>query len=235
MRADNQDPWWLIEGLDIVGFEEEDSEEEDEGETEEEDDEEDSENEDDESDDNDEDEESEDDDEKSKSKGTAGLKSALRKERMARKKAERELRKLKAKQSQSDDDEKSEEDKDKSKSTPDPAAEERATKLARKLRDQAIDNALLKFTEKFQDPEDVLRLVDRKEIDVDQDEDDPSEIEVDLESVEDAVKALAQKKPHLLKGREGRVQSGSKFGGKKKSKQGLSEEELRKKYPALRR
>lgn len=239
MRAHEAEPWWLTAGLDIVGFEtdpdelgDEGSEGEDDGPEEEEDP---SENEDESStEDEDESEESEDDDE-DKTKDTTGLKSALRKERMARKKAEREIRRLKSKEKPPPKPEK-DKDEGQSESNPDTAvAEARATRLAQKLRVTAVDSAILKFGEKFKSQDELLALIDRREIDVDQDEEDPSEIEVDLESVEDAVKALSKRSPHLLKTTRAGSKSGSKFGGSKKKSSTASDEELKKKFPALRR
>src|SRR5690606_12187578 len=124
---------------------------------------------------------------------------ALRKERMARKKAERELRKLKEK-SNPPKGEKPKEGEE-SESNSDAESDAKVKALAKKFRDNAVDTAILRFSDRFKNSDELLALVNRKEIDVDQDEDDPSEIEVDLESVEDAVKALAKKSPHLLKGR----------------------------------
>lgn len=110
--------------------------------------------------------------------------------------------------------------------------------LAVKLRDQAVDQEIVKIASKlnFRDIDDALTLVKRADIEVDQDDDDPSEIEVDLDSVETAIKALATKKPHLLLAEGDREPSGSKFsGGKGKKKADASEEALKNKYPALNR
>lgn len=239
MREQYQDFWW---NHDLIGFEDEESEENEEGEDDAEDnDAEDSETEDEgegdeESDDADEDED-EDDDSK---KGNAGLKSALRKERMARKRAERQLRKFREReqppkgQKKKTDKEEESEDKDES-SEELAAAKAQGERLAKRLKDNAVDTMILRHAERFKDPEDLLRLIDRADIDIDQDDDDPSEIEVDEESVADAVKALAKKKPHLLKTKEERVASGSKFGGRRKKSNQPSDESLREKFPALRR
>lgn len=246
MRTQDTDPWWLTEGIDIIGFEDDDEESEDE-ETDEEDDsdedseeEDDSENEDDPDEDEDEDEESEDDDTakgKRKKDDTAGLKSALRKERLARKKAERELRKLKPpvkKKAKSKEGEKPDDEEDESKSTPNPEEAAKTARLAVKLRNNAVDTAILSFGDGFKSTKELLALIDRSEIDVDQDEDDPSEIDVDLETVEEAVKALRKSSPHLLKTTRSTTKSGSKFGGKRSKSTKQSEEALKKKYAALR-
>jgi hypothetical protein len=70
---------------------------------------------------------------------------------------------------------------------------------------------------------------------VDQDEDDPSEIDVDLETVEEAVKALKKSSPHLLKTTRSTTKSGSKIGGNSKKKGTMSDDKLKQKYAALRR
>src|SRR5690606_17927203 len=118
---------------------------------------------------------------------------------------------------------------------------DKATKLAAKLLTNAVDTAIIKVGTalKFRDLDDALKLVDRSEIDVEQDEDDPSDVEIDTKTVEAALKALAKAKPHLLipdgDGDEGSGEkSGSKFGGSRKSKDDLDEERLRELYPALR-
>lgn len=232
-------PWWMQA---IVGFEDEeetdddDSDEDEDSEEEDEDDEEESE-EDDEDDDEDEDGKGKKKPAKKSSENVEGLKSALRKERMDRKRLEREVRRLKSKNKPP------EKPGDKPSETDDKPKEDTATKvnekLAKRLRDQAVDARIISWATKsgFDDPDDAVRLLDRKDILVDQDEDDPTEIEVDDESVEDAVKALAKRKPRLLTSKdEQRNRSGSKFGGQSKGKnKGLSDEALKSKYTGLRR
>jgi hypothetical protein len=239
MRAHEAEPWWLTTGLDIVGFEtdpdelgDEGSDDEDDGSEGEEDD---SESEDESSDDDEQEDQESEDDDKDKTKGTDGLKSALRKERMARKKAERELRRLKSTEKPPPKPEKDKKEEE-SESSPDTAvAQAKATRLGQKLRTSAVDKAILQFGERFKSQDELLALIDRREIDVDQDDEDPSEIEVDLESVEDAVKALAKRSPHLLKTTRAGSKSGSKFGGSKKKSSTASDDALRKQFPALRR
>ena len=87
---------------------------------------------------------------------------------------------------------------------------------------------------KFVDLDDALRLIDRELIDVEQDEDEPDEITIDEKSVDDALKSLVSKKPHLI-GETKPLPSGSKFGGGKHGKQEPDPDEaLKDKYPALR-
>lgn len=249
MRSSEEIPWWLRDDLEIIGFEDEEDEDEEEDETEEEEDES-EEDEDEDSDDEDEDdEEDEEEDDKSKSKkgakgkkkpNNAALLSALRKERIKNRNLERRLRRLEAKDPpkkkaappKKAGDKKEEEEEDTSQA--DAERTEREQRLAKKFRDTAINNLVIKHAGDFQSVDEALALIDRKEIEVDQDDDDPSEIEVDEESVIEAVKALAKKSPHLLRPKgERRSRSGSKFNGRRKKSNEPSEEEVRKKYSAL--
>jgi|SRR5215471_9147442 len=167
-----------------------------------------------------------------------GLKSALKKERQGRREAERELRKHRreqAQQQQNKDQEASEVEQAKAETAKERSKSE---KLALRLRDTAVDNLILKYAgDQFADLDDVLKLIDREQIDVDQDEDDPADVQVDEDSVKDAVRKLSKSKPHLLKVTgEGGSRTGSEFGGGKKGPDdALSEEALSARYPALRR
>lgn len=240
MRAhDEEDLLWPFG--DIVGFDdgdEDDEETDGDEESGDPDDEESEEGADDETDDEDDDDE---DDESKSKKSTQGLKSALRKERMERKRLARELKKLQRTSPKPDEksgenkEDEEEDEKSAAAVKKAEAAEERADKLAVKLATNAVDTVILKYANDFKDVNDVLQFVDRKEIDVDQDDDDPSVIEVDEESVKDAVKALRKSKPYLLKSETERTKSGSKFNGRKKDKTAISDEKLREKYSALRR
>lgn len=162
------------------------------------------------------------------------LKSALQKERAERKRLARDAKAMKARLDALDDKEKSETDKAKDLSSKSAAQVE---KLATKLRDTAVDNAIERMAAqlKFQDPDDAVTLVDRALIEVDQDDDDPAEIDLNLDSVKAAVEALAKKKPHLILKEETKDKSGSKFNGPKKTPKEADDEALRKLYPALNR
>lgn len=165
---------------------------------------------------------------------TDGLKSALQKERRERKRLEREAKELKKFKDEAEGKTKSDTDKAKEDAS---KAESKAQKLAVKLRDSALDNAIIKAAGglKFRDIDDALKLVDRDAIDIEQDDDDPSEIDLDEESVKTALEKLAKAKPHLIVAEGQGEKSGSKFnGGKKPSKQ-TDEDVLRSKYPALNR
>lgn len=227
-------PWWL--DLVLIGFEDDDDSDDDEDVDDEEDDEEeDDESDEDDEDSDDEDEEDEDEDEedksKSKKKNIGGLKSALRKERMGHKKYKRLYQQQLAKQKgKKPDSSKKEEEQEE-----DTGPTERERKLAVSLRNTAIDTVIQRYATKagFLDPEDAVKLVKRSEIEYDQDEEDPTLIEIDEESVEDAVKDLARKKKHLLGSRNGKTRTGSKFGGKKK-KGVPSDDTVRAKYGLAR-
>lgn len=190
-------------------------------------------------DDSDDDDDSENDDSGSGGEGkggdeTAGLKSALDKERRERKRLEKEAKQLRKFKEESE----SKDDSDKDKAVKEAEREKAKTvRLAEKLKGNAVDTAIIKLAgkHKFRDVDDALRLLNRDSIDVDQDEDEPDDVEVDEKSVDKALKALASAKPHLILADGEEHPSGSKFGGRKKDDQQADEEALRDKYPALRR
>lgn len=195
---------------------------------------------DDDDDDDDVDEDEDDPDQKkgSEGKGTEGLKSALNKERKERRRLDKENRRLSAAAKLREDAEKDDTTKAKDAAT---AEKEKSGKLAIKLKDTALDNSIIKLANgmNFEDIDDALKLIDREAIEVDQDEDDPSDIDIDLKSVKEALDALAKAKPHLLKvegtGKAPPPKSGSKTGAGTKTKDELDEDELVSKYAALRR
>lgn len=188
--------------------------------------------------------------------GAAGLRSALKKERLARREAQRGLKKLQGefdtfKTQQTKGQEEEEQAKTKAQAE---AATSKLEKVAAGFAKNAVDTALVRALSspkapKFQDPDDVLRLIDRDDIDVDQDDDDPSKVSVDSNDVRQALKELAKRKPHLLikgegEGEGGEGDGGSGKGGSKtgkfgggagKDKGAARREELLKKYPALGR
>lgn len=186
-----------------------------------------------ESDDENESEEGEEEEGKEKEPDTTALKSALQKERRARKDFERKLKRLEQAQTDKENQEKSESDKAKENAS---KAESKAQKLAVKLRDSAIDNAIIKAAGKlkFRDTDDALKLVDREDIDIEQDEDDPTKIELDEDSVKSALDKLAKAKPHLIQADGQGERSGSKFnGGRGKSQQELDDAALMERYGAF--
>lgn len=169
---------------------------------------------------------------KGKPENNDALKEALRKERRRAKNLERENKKLQRQTSEKQQQEQSEMDKAKDNAS---KAESRAQKLAEKLRDSAIDNAIIKAAQKmkFQDIDDALKLVDREDIDVEQDDEDPTDIQLDEGSVKAALETLAKNKPHLIVANGDGERSGGKFGGGRKSKQELDDAALMKGYSAF--
>jgi len=172
---------------------------------------------------------------KDKPEGNDALKSALQKERKAAKDAQRALKLAQKRLDEIDSKDKSETEKakeDKAK------ADSKAQKLAARLKEVAVDNAIIKIggSLKFRDIDDALKLVSRELIEVDQDEDDPAEVEVTESTVKAALEKLAKAKPHLIVADGQEDRSGSKFnGGGRKSNKEMDEEDLKKRYPALAR
>jgi hypothetical protein len=169
-----------------------------------------------------------------KAKDNDGLVSALQKERKAAKEAQRALRAAQKRLDELDAKDKS--DTDKAKDTAS-KAESQVQKLAGKLLKAEVDNSITKLAGelKFRDIDDALKLVDRSLIEVEQDDDDPSDIDLDLESVKSALAKLAKSKPHLIMAEGQGDKSGSKFNGSKKPTKDAEDEAIRSKYPALRR
>jgi hypothetical protein len=166
-----------------------------------------------------------------------GLKSALAKERKNAKAGKAEKKRADALQARIDELEAKDQTEIEKATKAREKAEAKAAKLANGYKRSAVDRAIEKVARdlKFKDTDDAISLVDRSAITVEQDDDDPSEVTVDAKTVKQAVKALADRKKHLI-GEEGSDDpSGSKFGGgggKKTSKE-ATEDQLRNKYPAL--
>lgn len=179
--------------------------------------------------------EGEEDDKSGDKEDTKGLKSALEKERKERKRLEKELKAKQKAEDEAADKDKSEAEKAKGRAE---KAEAAAKKLAEGLLTRDINDAIRKEAEKlkFLDPNDAIELVDRKLIESTQDEDDPSDIEIDLKTVAKVVKDLATRKPHFIsKGTEDGQKTGSTFSGKQEGSKKTEEELLREAYPALNR
>jgi hypothetical protein len=173
-----------------------------------------------------------------------GLKKALKTERELRRKAqkglkltEREKRKLQKAQ----DDLKAAEDGEvaAAKTAADKASKQ-VKDLAGKLRQSSLESAITEAARKmkFRDPDDVITQLQRSNfsgIEIDQDDDDPSDIEIDAKSVEKAVKAVATAKPHWLIASGDGSSSGSSFNGGKPDGQGKNRnQELAERFPALK-
>lgn len=116
-------------------------------------------------------------------------------------------------------------------------ATDRAALLADGFKMSAIDRAIEKAatTLQFVDTDDALVGVDRSAIVVEQDTDNPAKVTVDLKSVATAVKALADRKKHLVRsGTEDGEPTGSQFGAGGRVKKKTDDEVLRAQYPSLR-
>lgn len=166
-----------------------------------------------------------------------GLKSALAKERKMKREAERELRKIRRTQQETQQNKDEEQTEVKKIQAERDSERSKSEKLAERLRNVAVDNLIMRYAgDQFADLDDVLKLINRSDIDVEQDDEDPSDVLVDDDTVKDAVKKLAKSKPHLLKiTSEGGGKTGSEFGGGKKQDDALSEEALMARYPAIRK
>lgn len=161
-----------------------------------------------------------------------GLKSALAKERAENKRKDKELKRLQKAQQAKEDAEKSDLEKAQGEAE---ANKAKAEKLAAGFLKTSLNSAIRAEAEKagFIDIDDALNGISRDDLEFEQDEDDPSDVDIDLKSVQKAVKALATKKPHFLKkGTDDGEPSGSQFGGSKKKKKS-SDDELRERYPSL--
>jgi len=162
---------------------------------------------------------------------TAGLRSALRKERAERKAHEAELKELRKEREERELADKSEAEKEKIRAD---KATERVTKLATGLLNDKLDSAIRAAAKDFIDPTDAIAGVDREALVYEQDSDDPSKITIDAKSIERAVKAVATAKPHFLKtGTDDGEKTGSQFGGTKKT-ESTKADDLRALYPGLR-
>jgi hypothetical protein len=165
-----------------------------------------------------------------------GLKSALEKERAKARRLERENNRLKRKKAAEKDQQTDEEKKDleetQSKLT---KSEEKVGKLATRLRDSARDAAILKAAEElnFIDPTDALTDRIRQAVEVDQDDEDPSDIEVDVASAVAAVKKLANSKKHLIGKPNGGAPSGSRLRRDQGGDDGANQQKLGDLYPSL--
>lgn len=229
MRKAIELPAWL-QGITLVGNEPKDEKDKDSKDSKDDSD-------DDEDDEDEEDDDKGDKDDKSVKPENEALLAALRKERKRANIAEKALKKANASVDETTNKDLTEKEKAQKQAS---EAEKKSAKLAEKLLDGAVDNAIIKMATglNFRDIDDALKLVDRGDIGVEQDEDDPSEIELDEKSVETALKSLAKSKPHLIMADGQGDRSGSRFGGGKSSKRTDKDAEdqvLRGKYAALNR
>jgi hypothetical protein len=177
------------------------------------------------------------DDEDSPPEDNTALKKALeaerqkaREERKARRKAERDLRAAQAAKVNSDEAKTSEELQNKL-----ILSEQKTSKLAGKLLTNAINSAVMDEATRqgFIDPTDALVSAVLSEVEVDQDPDDPSDIEVDADTVEAAVKKYAARKKHLLGQPGDNGPSGTRFKKGNRGDNATNESTLKTMYPSL--
>jgi hypothetical protein len=161
-----------------------------------------------------------------------GLKTALRAERRKAKALERENRQFKAAQEEAALKDASELEKAQAKLT---KAEERTKTLASGLLTRDLNAAIRAEAEKmgFVDVDDALAGVDRAQLKFTQDDEDPTDISIDIRTVTAQVKSLASRKPHFIKtGTTDGQPTGSQFGGSKQ-KQSSTADDLKALYPGL--
>lgn len=116
------------------------------------------------------------------------------------------------------------------------AASEKTSKLAARLLKKEVNDAILAEAraQKFIDPTDALVETVISEVDVDQDDEDPADIDIDEASVKAAVKKLADKKKHLISVSGTQEPSGGRFNRRQGGdKEKTSEQKLRETYPSL--
>lgn len=162
----------------------------------------------------------------------ARLQQALAKERRDNKRLTRENNRLTATKQQETTEEMTEVQRAKA---AEQTAQAKADRLAAGLLRRDIDSAIRAEAEKlkFLDPTDAIDGVDRSSIIYDQDDEDPTDIAIELATVQAAVKALATRKPHFIsRGTTDGDPTGSSMGGSKGSKRS-SEDALRAAYPSL--
>lgn len=115
--------------------------------------------------------------------------------------------------------------------------QEKLDRFATGVRNKALNDAIKAEATKqnFIDTSDAIAGVDISEIEIDQDEDDPSLVTIDLKAVTKAVKKLASSKPHFTKtGTSDGHPTGSTFGGSRNgNKPDVELDELRRRYPNL--
>lgn len=161
------------------------------------------------------------------------LQKALNAERRANKAKDRELRKVQNQKAAKDQEENDTLEEAKQREA---AANTKAEKLAAGILKRDIDSKIREIARdmKFIDVEDAVNLVDRTQISADQDTEDPTDIDIDEDTVKAVVKALAVKKPHFLnRGTTDGEPTGSAHGGSRRRNKQTDEEALREHYPSL--
>jgi uncharacterized membrane protein len=162
------------------------------------------------------------------------LRKALKAERTARKNLERTQREAAKAQG---DAEKQASDDQAAKAVADALA--RVARLSEGYLTTRVESAIMAEARAQQAiaPEDVYSVLSSKKfegIDIDQDPEDPSKIEIDADDLKQAVKNLLKTRLHWVKAPGDGNPSGSRFTPGSKSKDTLDQEALRSAYPALR-
>lgn len=172
--------------------------------------------------------------EKPGTQDNAALLKALQEERALRKKAEKDT----ARRNQADKDKELLEQGELVKLKADvEARDERIKKLGTSYYKDKVEAAIREEARKanFIDVSDAVAGVDRTIIAAEQDDDDPSVVVIDPANLTKAIKQLAEAKKHLIKqGTDDGEPTGSSYGGGKgKSKEKNSAENLQNIYPNL--
>jgi hypothetical protein len=179
-----------------------------------------------------EDESEENEEDEEKPEDVTGLKTALDKERKDRKAAEKLATKLQKEKDARDQAKMTDIQRAQAKEK---LATEKVAKLASGLliRDQNAEIKAAAEKLKFIDPADAIDGVNRSKIIFTQDEDDPSDITIDVKSVEKLVKELSLKKPHFItSGTDDGQETGGQFGGSNRQKK-PTDDALKEFYPSL--
>lgn len=163
------------------------------------------------------------------------LKEAARKERVEKRALAKELKELKGQKQTEQVQEETKQVEQQQR-----VNDERLAKLAAGFRDARVEQVVAKVAAALNaaSPEDVydhLKLRNFPDIDVDQDDDDPTKVTVDEDDVKAAVKKVLKAKPHWVKGAAGDgTPSGSQFrpGGSRKPE--LDKDALQSRFPALK-
>lgn len=169
---------------------------------------------------------------------TVKLRSALDKERkLRREERKKRIAAERAAKSASDSKVSEEEANDLKKAQEELAtAQDKTSKLAARLLKKEVHDAITAEArnQKFIDPTDALVDSVISEIDADQDEEDPTDIDIDPASVKAAVKKLADRKKHLVSTAGTQERSGGRFNRRQGGdKEKTSEQKLRETYPSL--
>lgn len=170
----------------------------------------------------------------------AGLKSALEKERNDRKALDKELSSFRKAQQEREDAEKTEVQRLTDQQN---RLAQNYAKLAEGYRDNAVEKAVLAEATKlkFLDPSDALRNEVLRGLTVEQNEEDPTQVTVDMAEIQRRVKELARSKPHYVTQGPARPpvaqKSGSQFNSQQPrgtDQQSAERARLAELYPALK-